>query len=704
TAIGGSYFYFRSEGSVTQKQGSIDGLVGYWDFEEGSGTTAYDRTSNGNNGTITGVTYTDSKLGGALSFDGDAGDGVDIGDNLDFDVADDFSICLWFNEISTGSPLITKGQGGNPGYNGYVLDTSGSGGKVRFMLREDGDYVYYITQSSTPPASTGVWRHVCATYDGSNTIGGLNLYVNGIGDSVVVGDNGPAATFLSSYSLYIGRRESGTSSFNGSIDEVHIYNRDLSASEVTNLYEETKVKINASQDSKLTDGLIFHHTLDGNDMDWGASNESLDQVSNNDGDTVNMDNSNATIGKIGQALSFNGTNEYVRTLNTGLSSQDATFSFWVNPPSKPQAWHGFLAASQETNNDYTDGITINHCFFSTSNFETICIEGAGSVGGGLTDLMSSSYPFNTWHQVTVTSEIGTGGIKLYVDGIYEGSKDRTSSTMQLDDIKIGARYYGGINRAFFNGKMDEVRIYNRILSTNEISELYQQGQVKINASQETKLTDGLVLHQSFDGNHMDWGAGNEAIDQAITNDGNAINIDYSNAIIGKTGQALNFNGTDEYINVSDDTNLNITGNITVSTWFKADSIANWESLVGKIDGTDNWNRGYLIYYNTGNLNFYVTQFGANNASKAFTNDNEWHHVVGVYDGTNVRIFVDNVEGTADPYTGSINMTGTVDFRIGCSSQGSSTPAYFFDGSLDEVRVYNRALTDDEINQLYMMGK
>lgn len=192
-------------------------------LNESSGTH-YDSTSNANNGTPSGGVSQgiSTKINGGDSFDG-VNDYVNMGDVLDFDVNNAFSICSWLNNAATGGALVTKGQGGDSGHNGYVLDSSGGNNKARFMLREDGDYIYYLTQSSTPSPLTGVWRHACAVYDGSNTISGLKLFVNGAQDYVISGNNGPAGTFLSAYPLYIGRNEGG-SYLNGSIDEVRISN------------------------------------------------------------------------------------------------------------------------------------------------------------------------------------------------------------------------------------------------------------------------------------------------------------------------------------------------------------------------------------------------------------------------------------------------------------------------------------------------
>jgi len=88
-------------------------LVAYWKFDEGSGTTAFDSSGNGLNGTLMGDTqWAAGKMGGALEFDGD-GDYVDCGNNELFDITDELSVSAWVNIRSVTAAwmaVITKGD------------------------------------------------------------------------------------------------------------------------------------------------------------------------------------------------------------------------------------------------------------------------------------------------------------------------------------------------------------------------------------------------------------------------------------------------------------------------------------------------------------------------------------------------------------------------------------------------------------------
>ncbi|MFC1756464.1 LamG domain-containing protein [Patescibacteria group bacterium] len=670
TAIGGSYFYFRSEGSVTQKQGSIDGLVGYWDFEEGSGLIANDRSSSGNNGTITGATYTaDSPLGNSLSFDG-SNDIIDMGNVLDFDYNTSFSVCTWFKVNVAGGSLITKADG-TIGYRLQFLS-----GKLAFVSREGGDFHFRVLSSVL---NLGVWTHACGTNDGLNNSTSFKIYINGADNTETNLYYAPGTTFSNSNTFRIG------SGFNGDIDEVKVYNRKLEAAEVANIYESKKIKINASQETKLTDGLVVNWTMDGNHIDWGATGaEVLDQAGSNDGDasTLGMDNSNAVVGKIGQALNFNKPDsEYVfKTSATGLPQGSSSFtsSAWINMPS-PSSHQYFMgwgtAGSNNTNWLGLAGGKLLHVFYGNDLL-------AGTV-------LSA----DTWHHAAVTYDGITR--RIYLDGEEDISPNPTTPAVSGNNLFVGSNSSADW---LFTGKIDEARVYNRALSQGEITELYNQGQVKINASQETKLTDGLVLYQSFDGNHMNWEAtGAEALDQAGNNDGGVIG---ATAAIGNTGQALDFDVNGDYINVGNDSSLNVSSSFSISTWIKRDAQSKAYPAI-YIDGL--WRLSFGLR-NDGGGTANTLEMWFNNAvgrrSTGVIPQNEWTHIGATWNGTNLIFYINGAE---DSTTSAINYSGHTTSYIG-SHPGDGDSSTRYDGKIDDLRLYNRAITSSEMEQLYMMGK
>ena len=211
---------------------------------------------------------------------------------------------------------------------------------------------------------------------------------------------------------------------------------------------------------------------------------------------------------------------------------------------------------------------------------------------------------------------------------------------------------------------------------------------------EDTFTRGLVAYWSFDE-----GSGQTAYDAS----GNGNNGTLTNGpkwTKGKSGSALQFDGTDDYVEVSDDESLDITDAITIEAWVKAES-ANF--------GTD-WIRSIIkkdyayilrIEEGTNKLSFHVwtnnTADSQCEVSLSWTTG-EWYHVVGTYDGSYQRIYRNSQVVQTKELTGTID-TSTKNFLIG----GITTGAEQLHGLIDEVRIYNRALSEEEIRYHYNRG-
>ena len=139
---------------------------------------------------------------------------------------------------------------------------------------------------------------------------------------------------------------------------------------------------------------------------------------------------------------------------------------------------------------------------------------------------------------------------------------------------------------------------------------------------------------------------------------------------GVMGRAAEFDGN-SYINMGAPNDLNIAGNsITVETWLYGEAaLEQWDSIISKSDG--NWTRGYGLYYSAdGKINFFVKHYNNNKSNITFSL-NKWHHVAGVYDGSEVRIFLDGVEGTSDVFSGTIDGDIADPFYVGQGGGGGN---------------------------------
>jgi len=199
------------------------GLVGYWNFNEGSGTIAYDSSTYNDDGTIHGASWTNGKINGALSFDG-VDDYIDCGNNEALDPTQGATIEAWvkFNQLPSDADHIME-----------IASRSGGGTDLDLQTETDNLFKFFIGPGapnvavSNTEADTSKWYHIAGTYEASSNI---KIYVDGVlEDTVSTGvtrDANPNKFCIGQSGFWDGRF------FNGTIDEVKIYDRALSAEEI----------------------------------------------------------------------------------------------------------------------------------------------------------------------------------------------------------------------------------------------------------------------------------------------------------------------------------------------------------------------------------------------------------------------------------------------------------------------------------------
>jgi PKD repeat protein len=158
-------------------------------------------------------------------------------------------------------------------------------------------------------------------------------------------------------------------------------------------------------------------------------------------------------------------------------------------------------------------------------------------------------------------------------------------------------------------------------------------------------------------------------------------------VSGMFGKAMDFDGVNDYVNVSDSDELDVS-RVTLSAWVKVDS---WGSGAPRIVDKDSSYR--LILNNQGGFRFEVNGPWCSITKTGFSTG-IWYHVAGTYDGSNTKLYVDGVEQASTGCSHNLN-TNTKPVLIG--KNGASD---FFNGKIDEVRIYNMSLTSDEIANLY----
>ncbi len=380
------------------------------------------------------------------------------------------SFFTWIKTSGTDADIIGQHNGAA---SGFALGLFG--GKPTYYKSTG------LLASTTDVVNDNEWHHVGFVKRGSGA-SQTRLYIDGE-------PNGPA--FTDNTSFYSANAKMGTlpvfGIYGGMFDDTRIYNRDLSQSEIKHLYglgATTHINTTIETNDSLENGLVGHWTFDGPKMAWGSTTaEVLDSsASSIEGDLVNMDQQSVTAGKMGQGLQFNGTNSYI---NAGMPSPiddipQFSVSAWIKPKSSGSGdCSGYTQIVQK--NDLCASLASDGWRFTLAPDNSLEFV-VSYIGGSGLELVkqtsANSIAFNTWQHVVVTwtgsttasqAHIYRDGVELSYSASQNGSTIRDSEDTTLS---IGAMYNG---ESAFDGVIDDVRIYNRVLSPAEVRRLYELG-------------------------------------------------------------------------------------------------------------------------------------------------------------------------------------------------------------------------------------
>jgi hypothetical protein len=500
-------------------------------------------------------------------------------------------------------------------------------------------------------------------------------------------------------SLFIGKNRT-TSYFKGSLDDVRIYNRALTAGEISAMYRSGQAKLGSSGDldsgTTLKNGLVGHWTMDGKDINW-SSNTMVDKSGNgNTGTLTNMSTTTSPVmGKVGQGLQFDGVDDYINIGTLGsLGSQlnnGFTYSAWIYR--KSDVGQGLFSSRISSNYVLRIRANTDHNFGSTAGRLAIMIrdDNVLVLRGGSS---SSVVPINTWTHIIFTLLPSTNTIGIYVNGvsvpITYGTQQNPSAFINFTQALLGADQNLAPGQ-FYSGLIDDVRIYNRALTENEIKQLYNLGEAKFSSTPKG-ITAGLVGHWTMDGKDINWATGKVNDVSGNANHGNISNMSTTTSpVMGKIGQALSFDGVDDTVTTP---TINFSGSeFTFSFWLKTNATVDHVFL--------SWRHtrycALLSGGNTGKLSCTVDGTAVNGASTDFAiNNNQWQHIVFVVNGNNQAIYLNGLKhGTASATLDTTNDTVVI---------GRRNFGGFGRAEMDDVRIYNRVLSESEVKQLYLMGR
>ncbi len=197
---------------------------------------------------------------------------------------------------------------------------------------------------------------------------------------------------------------------------------------------------------------------------------------------------------------------------------------------------------------------------------------------------------------------------------------------------------------------------------------------------------------------LDEGVGTVATDSSGNSNNGALMGD-PEWRIGRLDMALQFDGDGDYVDCGADAVFDITEQLTLAIWVNANDMLDGQHncWLGKGDNA------YAIKHQSGNfLEFFVyggDWYSTNYSTNLDSLMGEWHHMAGTFDGNTLLFYLDGEEAASQSFSGAID-TATHPVTLGENSQATGR---FFDGMLDDARIYNRALTQDEIQQVMKGG-
>ena len=396
-------------------------------------------------------------------------------------------------------------------------------------------------------------------------------------------------------------------------------------------------------------GLVAYYPFDGDTSDHSGNG--------NDGT-----NHGATFvsGTSGQALSFDGADDYVSApvnINPDVMPQ-MTMVAWVKPdegsPIRQVISHDHGGYDRSLGIDSRGGGTGWSAF-----------SGSGSVLG------YHPVTIGEWVFIAAVYDQNAETVKLFVNGALINEEKGSLGT--------GWEYlYIGDNPSYnehFSGIIDEVKIYNYALSAAEIKSLYET---------TTTGEPELVAYYPFDGDTNDHsGNGNDGTNNGAT------------FVSGVSGQALSFDGTDDYVSAPVNINLDVMPQMTMVAWVRPDDGSPIKQVISHDNG--GYDRSLGIDSRGGGTGWSAFSGSGNVLGYHPVTIGEWAFIAAVYDqdAETVKLYVNDAmyeeKGSLGP--------GWEHIHIG------SNPSFveYFSGIIDEVKIYNYALSKPEIQKLYADG-
>ncbi|MBI2590950.1 MAG: DUF2341 domain-containing protein, partial [Candidatus Blackburnbacteria bacterium] len=707
------YMYY---GNPSAPQGSnsqpyfdnVVGLVGYWMMNNGSGNPS-DTSITGNTTSLTvggsgsQTTTTQAWSNGSsgqysssINLDGND-DYVDAGTNTALNpTATGYTITAWFKlaNLNSGQWRRIAGRNGSADVSATVnlVFQKASSDKLTIASRDAGNDTASAT--TTNSLTAGVWYFGAGTFDGVSKQWTIYLIGNGVNETTVGTAN--SAVDLSDLnsggqSFYIGKQISSDNSsllWDGQIDDVKIYNTARTAAQILNDYNNKLPNGQTLTIASTAPTTVIPTTSIPTDanaekapspiaywkFDDGQGTNAQDSTTNNADGTL----AGTTVPSwkeedlcvSGKCLYFDGSTSKVTVAKVLPSVQ--TVSIWVRPNTIASIALADFDGGTHTLTTNSSGVVTANGFTSPTYY----LNGLSTT--------TPTLVANRWNHLEVTT----------------GTSFASTASLTL----------GLSGSTYFKGFMDEVKVYPYARSAAQILADYNSRSNNEGASAQLgspstgsgRLADGLIGYWK-----MDESSGTLADASGNSNTGTWNGTGTSHYTSGKFGNGGGFNGSDDYVSIG---SANIlpqgTSPFTVVAWINPSntlsSSGDWFMPI-RLKQTTEWfvvfynNSGSILLWNVfrGNTQWYGTLNNYGTAQK-----NQWNLYSFVYTGGDKNLsssYQIYINGSPLAVTANIGTAG----GVGNTNEfGRDTNSHYLSGQIDEVRIYNRALSPSEVSSLY----
>jgi hypothetical protein len=589
----------------------------------------------------------------------------------------DISLSTWVKPTALdtdGSNIFTIGASGGSGYSLFMNDS----GKLNLVL--GGVFADSNMSSVNILTSPSSWHHIAVT---CKNVSQWILYADG---KPINQFN--ATAIAPSGSITIGG--SGNQYFSGSIADVRIYSRALNEGEINELAQDAEPSQVGSSYNTGAAGLLSHYGFD-----YNGTIPSLDDAGALGYALTNSSPAGGVVGKDGDdngAYWFANENlDYTTPAGLPMGNSPSTLCAWIKPSTYPTTDYPYAAIVNYGSSSVDSQRRGLFLYRDTGGAINVHHDGFGTV---YSHTVSHTVPLNTWtHLCASATPASTTEItsRIYVNGSEIG----TATTLEWDtaagQLRIG---YGTEENYYFNGAIDDVRIYNNALTSDQIRQLAVQVPNGLVARYDFNDDDGATSKDEW----SDWSGWGNPIESSP---GSPI---FAADRFGNANMAYRLsNVSNQYLAVADSEVLSQTGDMSISVWVNPASLPLSSGVYGIVSKMEA-SKGYALelWNDSGNQRLYFWDNGGANDAYSVPYSlptGVYSHIVVSRSGTSTINFYVNGSplGNSNEPTSFGRAASSNPLLIG--TRNDNTETQDFNGSIDDVRIYNRELSGNEVRAL-----